>query len=203
MDKYSSFKHLSAYEERDADYEVRWRLGSSGIAIMSIHGGKIEPGTSEIADAIAGEDHTFYTLRGMKNARNRELHITSTMFDEPVALQIVCQSEIIISIHGCSEQDEIVYAGGLDASLRLCIREKLLQAGFNAMENHRQDLRGEDQRNICNLCGRGVQLEISKGLRTMMFGNLSNRITVASEKFLEFIRAVREAIEPSKLPVVG
>ncbi len=205
MDKYSSFENLSAHEARGADYEVRWRLGSSGIAIFSIHGGEIEPGTSEIADAIAGDDHTFYTLRGTKTALNRELHITSTIFDEPVALEIVCQSEIIISIHGCSDKDEVVYTGGLDTLLREGIRDKLVQAGFKVIENQRQDLRGEDQRNICNLCGRGmgVQLEISRGLRTRMFGNLSHRKDIPSRTFFEFVRAVREAVEPFKLPATG
>jgi phage replication-related protein YjqB (UPF0714/DUF867 family) len=101
------------------------RIGSSGIAILCIHGGDIEPGTSQIADGIAGNDHTFYALEGLKKTGNRVLHITSTAFDEPVALQIVAQSEIIISIHGCSDAAEVVYLGGLDEELRGHIKPTL------------------------------------------------------------------------------
>jgi len=61
-------------------------LRSSGIAILSIHGGDIEPGTTRIANAIAGWDHSFYTFEGIKTARNLSLHITSTRFDEPSAM---------------------------------------------------------------------------------------------------------------------
>ncbi|MGA2402790.1 MAG: poly-gamma-glutamate hydrolase family protein [Syntrophobacteraceae bacterium] len=132
MDKYSCFEHLSAHETRGADYEVCWRRGRSGIAVISIHGGAIEPGTSEIADAIAGADHSFYTFKGVKKAGNRDLHITSTTFDEPCALEILRRSEIIISIHGCRGQEEVVHVGGLDSKLRRRIGAKLRMAGFEA-----------------------------------------------------------------------
>jgi phage replication-related protein YjqB (UPF0714/DUF867 family) len=130
MDKYSCFEELSAHEARGSGYEIRWRRGRSGIAVLSIHGGGIEPGTSEIADAIADADHSFYTFRGMKRSGNRDLHITSTTFDEPSALEIVRCSETIISIHGSREEEEVVHVGGLDSGLRQCIEARLLLAGF-------------------------------------------------------------------------
>ncbi len=200
MDKYCCFEHLGANESRGADYEVRLRHGSSGIAIISIHGGAIEPGTSEIAEAVAGADHTFYTLRGIKKAGNRDLHITSTLFDEPAALEIVRRSETIISIHGCSEEEEVVHAGGTDSRLRQCIAEKLRQAGFKAPRGA-LNLRGLDKHNICNRCrrGMGVQLEISKGLRAAMFGDISDVRDLSGGIFHEFVQAVREAIEQFKL----
>ncbi|MGA2227486.1 MAG: poly-gamma-glutamate hydrolase family protein, partial [Syntrophobacteraceae bacterium] len=164
MGKYSCFEHLSANESRGADYEVSLRHGSSGIAVVSIHGGAIEPGTSEVAEAVAGADHSFYTFRGVKKAGNKGLHITSTLFDEPDALEIVLRSETIVSIHGCSEAEEVVHVGGIDFRLRECIEERLREAGFKALNNKSASLRGQDRRNICNRCrrGMGVQLEISK-----------------------------------------
>jgi phage replication-related protein YjqB (UPF0714/DUF867 family) len=42
------------------------------------------------------------------------LHITNTHFDEPAAIEIVCRSEIIITVHGCAETEPLVYVGGRD-----------------------------------------------------------------------------------------
>ncbi len=203
MGKYSCFEGLRANESRGADFEVRLRRGGSGIAVISIHGGTIEPGTSEVAEAVAGADHSFYTFSGMKKAGNKDLHITSTIFDEPDALEIVRCSETVISVHGCSGEEEFVHVGGIDFRLRECIEERLRQAGFKT-PRRAWSLRGLDKRNICNLCrrGMGVQLEISKGLRARMFGDLSYGADLqCSGTFHEFIHAVRKAIEPFKIPV--
>jgi phage replication-related protein YjqB (UPF0714/DUF867 family) len=197
MGKYSCFEHLSAKESRGSDYEVSLRRGSSGIAVISIHGGAIEPGTSEVAEAIAGAEHTFYTLRGIKKAGNEDLHIPSTLFDEPEALETARRSETIISIHGCSEEEEVVYAGGIDFRLRECIEERLRQAGFKTSRGA-SGLMGLDKRNICNRCrrGMGVQLELGKGLRARMLGDLPYGAGPPfGGTFQEFIRAVRKAIE--------
>jgi phage replication-related protein YjqB (UPF0714/DUF867 family) len=198
MGKYCCFEQLSANESKGADYEVRRRHGSPAIAVISIHGGRIEPGTSEVAEAIAGAEHTFYTFRGIKKAGNKDLHITGTLFDEPDALEIARCSETIISIHGCSENEEVVYVGGIDFRLRECIEQSLQQAGFKTLHNRNAGLGGLDRRNICNRCrrGMGVQLEISKGLRARMFGDLPHGTGLpCSGTFQEFIRAVRNAIE--------
>jgi phage replication-related protein YjqB (UPF0714/DUF867 family) len=204
MGKYSCFEHLSANESRGADYEVSLRHGSSGIAVVSIHGGAIEPGTSEVAEAVAGADHSFYTFRGVKKAGNKGLHITSTLFDEPDALEIVLRSETIVSIHGCSEAEEVVHVGGIDFRLRECIEERLREAGFKALNNKSASLRGQDRRNICNRCrrGMGVQLEISKGLRARMFGDFSYGTGLqCGGTFHGFIQAVRKAIDQFKISI--
>lgn len=203
MDRYSSFDQLKTFEQEGLDFRVRWRIGSSGIAILSIHGGEIEPGTSLIADAIAGSDHTYYALEGLKSSGNRALHITSTQFDEPIAIDIVCRSAIIISIHGCAEPEQLIYVGGRDLELRRRIRQKLKEAGFMALEAARSRFVGTDLANICNLCGRGmgVQLEISRGLRSLMLPGTHCRETgIPNELLVKFADAVREAIEPFKEP---
>lgn len=199
MDRYSSFGHLKTFEVEGVDFRIRWRAGDSGIAVLSIHGGDIEPGTSQIADAIAGDDHSFYALEGIKASGNRALHITSTAFDEPTALEIVCCSEVIISIHGCSATVPVVHIGGRDFELRERIQNRLCAAGFTATCCADRHFEGVNQANICNLCGRGmgVQMEISRGLRVRMFRDLmpSGR-NYRTDIFHAFVQAVRNAIEP-------
>lgn len=171
MDRYESFKELQGGEVEGVDYRIRCRAGSTGIALLCIHGGDIEPGTSEIADGIAGHDHTFYALEGLKSSGNKTLHITSTAFDEPYSIEVVCNSEIIVSIHGCSELEETVHIGGLDQAIKERIAKKLSEQGFETQLDPNARYRGTDQGNVCNLCGRGmgVQMEISRGLRRRMF----------------------------------
>ena len=199
MDRYASFKDLQDHEVEGTDYRIRSRAGSTGIALLCIHGGDIEPGTSEIADGIAGDDHTYYALEGMKSSGNRTLHITSTVYDEPWSIEIVCKSQIILSVHGCSEMEETVHIGGLDQALRERIAKELAERGFEAAIASNSRLRGTDHRNVCNLCGRGmgVQIEVSRGLRRRMFRDLTIEGRQSrSEVYYRFILAVRDALRP-------
>ncbi len=202
MDHYRDFENLKNSEHLSTDYLIRWRLGTSGIAILAIHGGEIEPGTSRIAEAIAGANHSFYSFEGIKNRDNRVLHITSNRFDEPTALEIVSHANIIISIHGSAIMDPIVHLGGLDVEARDRIRHELQRAGFRAILSTGRRFQGTDHKNICNLGdrGMGVQIEISRGLRATMFGDLTqedrhHRTAV----FTRFTAAVRRAIQPFAL----
>jgi phage replication-related protein YjqB (UPF0714/DUF867 family) len=205
MDNYRHFEQLREFEKEGVDFRIRWRIQDSGIAILSIHGGDIEPGTSEIADAIAGSDHTFYTFEGIKRAGNRKLHLTSTVFNEPIGLEIVCLSEIILSIHGCHETDAAVYLGGMDLELREHIQQRLASAGFHAVDDSSSKYPGRDPANICNICGRGmgIQLEISRGLRMQLFKDLTPQgRRFPTEVLSRFVRAIQEALEPFKLPAM-
>src|SRR5919108_803365 len=111
MDRYKNFEDLSKNVKAEHFY-VYQQEGSSGLSVLAPHGGGIEPGTSEIAKGIAGTEHTLYCFEGKKPKGNRVLHITSTNFDEPTALEIVKRSEKVLAIHGCSDKKEVIYLGG-------------------------------------------------------------------------------------------
>jgi phage replication-related protein YjqB (UPF0714/DUF867 family) len=70
--------------------------------IMAIHGGGIEPGTSEIALATAGYHpatltpaadghglHDFWLFEGLLSSGNGDLHVTASNYDEPIATELV------------------------------------------------------------------------------------------------------------------
>ena len=65
------------------NFSVRYKDRDSAYAIIAPHGGGIEPGTTELAEAIARNDFSFYTFEGKKRTSNRDLHLTATRFDEP------------------------------------------------------------------------------------------------------------------------
>jgi phage replication-related protein YjqB (UPF0714/DUF867 family) len=173
MTKYRSFEELAANETDGVDYRIRERYGLSGIAVIAIHGGGIEPGTTEIAEAVAGERHAFYTFSGLKPSGNACLHITSRHFNEPRGLRLVQHARTVVSIHGCGDTEPVVLLGGRFVRLGQRIKKSLEDAGFSVRRSVR--FPGLSPHNICNRCRlrMGVQLEISAGLRSRMFENLS------------------------------
>ena len=196
-DKYHNYKRLRKNEELNKDYRFNWRKGKTNSVIIAPHGGSIEPGTTEIADAIAGKDHSFYSFEGIKPTGNGDLHITSTSFDEPHGVNLVRKSTNVLSLHGCSGEEEIAYIGGLDNELKGKIRDFLIQAGFKTGEHDNPELKGINKSNICNRGkkGQGVQLELSFGLRKKMFKSL--KATDRNKKtalFEELVLALKKAL---------
>lgn len=195
-DYYQDFYDLQAHEQSH-DYQIETQLRPSQPLILAIHGGWIEPGTTELAKGIAGDDLSYYVFNGYnQDGRNTLLHLTSTRFNEPLALSMVQQAEQIISIHGCRDiqsGEQVTYLGGLDLSLRQNIIYYLQKAGFN-VQIAPSRLRGEQPDNICNR-GRtsaGVQLELTTSLRDLI--RLDDR-QQKNSPFPQYIQAVRKALE--------
>ncbi|MFD9078736.1 poly-gamma-glutamate hydrolase family protein [Streptomyces erythrochromogenes] len=87
--------------------------------VMAIHGGGIEPGTSELSLAIAGYRpdtlepaaagaplHDYWMFEGLRSSGavpgNGDLHVTSTHNDDPVARSLAAGSTNVLSLHGCT-----------------------------------------------------------------------------------------------------
>lgn len=197
-DRYDSFVTLAANEIEGVDYRIHVDERASPFAIVAPHGGLIEPGTSEIAAAIAADRFSLYCFEGLTKVDGRSLHITSTRFDEPRALALVSAAEVAIGVHGRKDQgDEAsIWVGGLHETLRDAICEALASAGFKAKpvgDGHR--LAGRDPANICNRCrrGAGVQLELPRALRLALDHEVSSRAALAA--------TVRNALERAAPPL--
>jgi phage replication-related protein YjqB (UPF0714/DUF867 family) len=192
-DKYSSFEQLSTSEPSDS-YQILHVSRETSVAIIAPHAGKIEPGTSEISRAIAGEDLTLYLFEGCKSASNSDLHITSNRFDEPDGLVIASSAHTVLTIHGQRGDDLFINVGGLNEELGDRIIESLNAAGYVAGRHADPTLQGTNKENICNRgkSGSGVQLEISRGLRNQL---CNDALRLAA--FSEMIRKVLLLPEPS------
>ena len=67
MGKYASFAELALHEADGRDFRVvRIDRPGSTVAILAPHGGRIEAGTSEIAELIAGTEHSLFCFEGLK-----------------------------------------------------------------------------------------------------------------------------------------
>jgi phage replication-related protein YjqB (UPF0714/DUF867 family) len=197
MDAYASYQELIRNEKEGKDFLIRFRETGSGIAIMAPHGGRIESGTVDIADAIADNEYTFYAFQGIKMAGNRALHITSSRFDEPTGVKISENTEIVVTIHGCRERNETVYVGGRHLNLKERLIERLTAAGFQTELSKNPGLRGMSLQNLCNRCrsGRGIQIEISRGLRERLFEDLGRHaLRKKRPGFYRFVEAVKASL---------
>ena len=186
---YRNYKELASREVKDKDYQVRMNLRDEHILVMAPHGGKIEPGTTEIAEAIAGMDYSFYSFEDLKAERNSVLHIESHLFNEPRALKLVDKAEIVLTVHGqVDRKDEFVMVGGLNTNLCSVIKRELEAAGFEIRPPTRR-LSGIDPMNICNRgkLKSGAQLEISRKIR--------DSLKTDKEQLQIFADAIRRAIQ--------
>ena len=188
-DRYKSFGALAANERPGRDYRVRAVDRGSAVVILAPHGGWIEPGTSEIAEAIAGTDLSFYAFEVLRNGPHGNFHITSHKFDEPEAMKLVGSSCTAVAIHGRrGDESEAVWLGGRATDLRDAVGASLLAAGFEAEFNKR--FPGFHRANICNRArsGEGVQLELPRSLRDLL--------TTDDNVLQSFCKAVRHSILP-------
>ncbi len=190
--QYTTFTELTQHEAATQDYEIRSRVGSSGIAVIAIHGGNLQPGTTEIADAVAGDIHSFYSFVSLKPEIDQTLCIPSTQFDEPIALEIVGEAQIVLSIHGCQGKAEFIKVGGLDTDRRELLQAELQAAGFSVSDDEPS---GTNPTNICNRnrTGQGVQIEISRGLRKRFINSVGNIQDVTG--FTQFVAVLQRSLQ--------
>nr|WP_156778917.1 poly-gamma-glutamate hydrolase family protein [Clostridium formicaceticum] len=189
VDIYRNFKELISNTIENVDYKIETNVTDSDVIIIAIHGGKIEKGTTELAYALSSHNnYNYYSYIGLRSKGNSALHITSEKFDEPAALEMVSKSKTTLSIHGCSGSEEFTYIGGLDTELGNKIKESLTKYGFTVLDAPK-NMAGISPNNIVNknMSGLGVQLEISKGLRTQFLSD-------NHDKLKDYVLAISEAV---------
>ncbi len=192
VDKYPSFEELKAQEAEGA-YRVEAVDRGSAACIIAPHGGKIEPGTSELTRRVAGQDLSYYLFEGIKGDGNADLHITSSRFDEPKGDALVRNCDFAFALHGCRGAEEVVYIGGRHQALALRIQAQLEKLGFTVATHPNPELQGVCRDNICNRgrLGMGVQLEISRGLRDRFARERMEANTSTAD---DITTAIRQAI---------
>jgi phage replication-related protein YjqB (UPF0714/DUF867 family) len=192
----SGFHDLATRFREGSEFEVVTRQGASDAVILAIHGGRIEPGTTEIAEGVAGADHGLYLFKGRRPRANGALHLTSTRFDDPRALTLLAGARRVVSIHGCRGKDPFAVVGGRDREGSWRLTAALTAAGFDLLPAPAR-VRGCHRHNICNrgLGGRGIQLEISAGLRERLLGDLSFSPAEPTALLTGFCHTIREALQ--------
>lgn len=170
------------------------------ILILAPHGGGIERGTSELARAIAGDSLSLYLFEGlMRTAKeSKVLHITSTNFDEPDCINLIGKFQKALAIHGYDGEESMIYVGGRDNELKDRLIIALNVKGYPVRLAIRK-YAGDWSTNICNRTrsGKGVQLELSKGLRRTLFEDWRTRKTRknTTELFSNLVTTIRSVLQ--------
>lgn len=199
-DLYPSYAALAAAEVEGVDY-TRTAVTPTGAtwASVAIHGGGIEAGSGEMAKEVAGSRMRYFEFAGLKTSGNVDLHLTSTVYDEPLGVALVAGSRRCLSFHGYTGTTGIAETavGGLDAALVSRVNTALRTAGF-AVVDAPSEIAGTDPLNICNenLSGAGVQLEMSRAQRAAFFpgGDLSRAMRDSGQRtpaFYAYARAIQ------------
>ncbi|WP_203931692.1 poly-gamma-glutamate hydrolase family protein [Virgisporangium ochraceum] len=187
--------------------------------ILALHGGGIEPGTSELCLAIAGYHpadqspvpaggpvYDYWMFEGIRSTNNSELHVTSTHCDDPVGWSLARGARRAVSLHGCSPAQagvpagtSAVLVGGLDTDLRTALLAAYAGVGIVAIDAvGNPDLGGTDPQNIVNrtMTGAGAQLELTTPMRTAMFttNTRPQRRHTTTSAFWRFVEATRAAL---------
>lgn len=236
MDKYGSMTELYADPGNvgGTTYGKRWRRhecsqiqeeqvsdnAETQKIVMAVHGGGIEPGTSEIALAAAGYHpatlmpvsdgqglYDFWIFEGLLSKRNGDLHVTASNYNEPIATELVKNTRRCISLHGCTDTQArvsnthpmgIIQIGGLDFEFRDLILSELTAAGIPAEITNNDDLKGEEKENIGNKTQIGgcVQLEMGTSYRASLFeaNTRSRRKHTTNAEFWNLVGALRKAM---------
>jgi len=205
--------------ERFDDSPGRTDEGTRTV-ILAPHGGGIEPGTSELCLAVAGYHpanlpitppagvtYDYWMFEGIRPEENKDLHVTSTGCDDPVAVTICAGAQGALSLHGFkpenldpprSADEQLIFVGGCDQLL-----QDLLTKSLNAVDLPVEAAVGEiDGDSVCNIVnrtmrGRGAQLELSESLRDTMFTRNTRpaRKHTTTEVFWRFVAACRDALD--------
>jgi len=176
-DKYKSYKELSENTKPREDYAIVVNERLSPISIIAIHGGGIEPGTTELAEALAKKGaYKYYSFIGMRDEGgegpgNTELHITSNKYVEETGTRMIADSIGTISLHGSKQEEEIIFIGGKNFTHGNLIKDELRYRGFNVAADCPGRYSGLSPFNVCNrnMRSMGVQIEMSRGLRKTFF----------------------------------
>lgn len=215
-DTYVNYADLAANEVEGVDY-TRTAVSPAGAtwSAIAIHGGGIEGGSGEMAREVAQANTTglmkYYEFAGIKSSGNSVLHITSTNFDEPMAVALQASAERTLSFHGFEGTDfrEETALGGLDTVLIDKCRRALTAAGFSVVDAP-LEIGGTNPSNIANenLSGMAVQLEMSNAQRRAFFPGYTISKAVResgqrTEAFYRYAAAIRSVFRGEGVMSLG
>jgi phage replication-related protein YjqB (UPF0714/DUF867 family) len=180
-DQYRSFEELAVRERESVDYQIRVHARQSRIAILAPHGGKIEPGTSELAEYIAREDFSFYAFEGIRSGNNGRLSLPLDRFEEPECAKLLGRCGLAIVLQAISGKNREVKLAGGQAVLREQLSGVLGAAGFEVVH----DDCPVNPLELCNRPGPGVRIAVSRKLRDRFVSYPRDM-----DRFVSCIRAV-------------
>ncbi len=203
-DKYNSFNELN--KAKPNSFNIDMCMWEGDFLFFAPHAGGIEPGTSEICKWFNKAPYSFYVFEGIGD-NCRELHITSTRFDEPKLIMLLSTKKHAVSFHGMTDYSSRkinadIFLGGLNSELINITQQQLKTLEFNVSTNNELPasmFSGNEPQNVTNRCaaGMGMQVEISEKLRREFFqGELKRKVgrSNTTALFEVFCNSINESV---------
>jgi len=192
------FTELVLRAEKDRDYRlVIWDRGAE-ITLVAIHGGGIEPMTSELAAAVAGEAYNLYDLQGLLPQGNDVFRIPAHRFDEMRLRVLLGRSQAAVSLDGVEGAEPLLRLGGRNRRLKAILAEALAQAGFATADPAGIKPAHDPALFFNRPAEGGVQIELTRALRESMSDTWSKDGN-GQERFQACAAALREGLERYRL----
>jgi phage replication-related protein YjqB (UPF0714/DUF867 family) len=196
----NSFAELVLNCDLNLDYCVQVVDRGATTTIVSIHGGAIEPLTSELAAAIARDEYNLYDFQGLQVGDNRLLRIPVARFDEVRLFTLLKRSQIAVSIDGVPGVDSVVHLGGRNALLKQILYYQLAQSGYRLSAPYTMGAAHDPARFYNAPIEGGILLEVSESLRAKMTAEpLSGRgwqqPSSWQSDFYQFVAAIHSALQ--------
>jgi phage replication-related protein YjqB (UPF0714/DUF867 family) len=183
---------LSTIEQQgNYSFEIQASRGSP-IKLFAPHGGCIEPGTAPIVKALAGDQYDYFIFRGLRKGKNckKLLHVTSSHYNEERCKSMAQNALVAFSVHGCRGKDIRIEVGGGNRKLAVDLVNLLMLNYPTALAPARRN--GSSPLNFVNKAKhKGIQLELSHGLRDYLFFGYPKSPKPNPETFSKFIETVR------------
>lgn len=196
LGSYLSFYDLKEAEIEGIDYNIDKQDNGKDITIFSIHGGHIGIGISNIVRAInSNNDYNHYLFEGTKPSDNLNLHITSTLFDEPLVKSLIEESGITVSFIAIKGNDETTIIGGQNKALGLVIAEQLREKGFDVINDEIPAMvAGISNDNVVNKNKLFLDQYKLGGVQIALPRKLRDGFEVNENKFSDFTKAIQNAL---------
>ncbi len=187
-----SYTELIKTAKPGVDFNVVYKPGVRSFLIAAPHGGNIEPGSSELAEAIANNRYGSYAFNGLKRDSS-SLCVSSARYDEPELQRVTKNYGATIAIHVIPGTDRVVYVGGNYRQLGDALVKSLSDRGYQAKPTPDKSS-AWNRLNIINkgTVG-GVQIEVSSALVDDMFRGPASNERVRQDinrRTLDFTRFV-------------
>ena len=203
---YQDFTGLVIHTVKGKDYEIRIRDLGARVTISAIQGGRIEPLTSDLADAIAGQEHNLYDFCGIRTSDNEQMRIPASRFDEVRLRTLMKRSHTAISIQGVEGTKAVVHIGGRNRHLRDVLAARLNESGFDTSGPASAGAAHNPSRFYNLPKAGGIQIELTKALRQSMIDrplqDLQQQVdSCRTDRFHVFTAAVRAGLEQYHIEV--
>jgi phage replication-related protein YjqB (UPF0714/DUF867 family) len=153
---------------------------------------------------LAGAEFDSYVFRGlMKRECYKNLHVTSTHYDEPLCAAMVRRAILAVAFHGCDARESVIEVGGGNRALAGDLRDFLRRSGFPAVDAP-GGRSGTAVENFINAATRqGIQLELSAGFRKTLFPDYPRTLQRNQHTLPAFVDAMQRWLRAATLRLVS